>query len=237
MWRHHFVCLAYKDQLRIPTADKEKDDLLKAGLGEKFIVFDNLDMGPNSYREKLLQEFARLENGGGFYSISHQESPPEPVFDLTGHDDSSDEELPSFRDFFNSMNNESDGIQREMVNSAIDASLSEDAGIVVKDIQSTTQCHSCLEEVLHQLNNTPGSYEMLSIEANEYYKLGMYTAMSILQGGCGLPFLPEPFYQYLISGQYVGVSEYVESEDLLDMPQLKTIVNKVHGYCVRIEGH
>ena len=206
MWRHRFVCLAYKDQRRIPTTDKEKDDLLKAGLGEKVVVFDDLDMGPYSYREKLLQEFPRLEDGGGFilykccansrnleplsqtvlssprmlkeragtsrtyivplqqdldispfldlpegvrpiimiiiiiivivvalgevlylwqehpssfiavsfavsktlnlnpylyvHSIfirSHQESPLEPVFDLTGNDDSSDEELPSYR--------------------------------------------------------------------------------------------------------------------------------------------
>ena len=44
-WRHRFVCLAYKDQRHIPTTDAEKD-LLKAGLGEKTIAFENLDMGP-----------------------------------------------------------------------------------------------------------------------------------------------------------------------------------------------
>ena len=65
-WRHWFVCLAYKDQHRIPTTDAEKDDLLKAGLGKKTIAFENLDMGPYLYREKLLEEFPRLEDGGGF---------------------------------------------------------------------------------------------------------------------------------------------------------------------------
>ena len=34
-WKHKFVCLAYRDQHRIPTTDVEKDDLLQAGLGEK----------------------------------------------------------------------------------------------------------------------------------------------------------------------------------------------------------
>ena len=71
------------------------------------------------------------------------------------------------------------------------------------------------------------------LQANEYYKLGMYTVMSILQGGCGLPCLTEPFFKYLISGEYVGVSEYVKSGDLADMPRLQTIVNKVH--CIRLE--
>ena len=31
------------------------------------------------------------------FSRSHQESPLEPIFDLTGHDNSTDEELPSYR--------------------------------------------------------------------------------------------------------------------------------------------
>lgn len=55
----------------------------------------------------------------------------------------------------------------------------------------------------------------------------MYTVMSILQGGCGLPCLAQPFFKYLISGEYVDVSQYVKSEDLLDMPQLNIIINKV----------
>ena len=38
VWKHRFVCLAYRDQVKIPTTDTDKDDL-KAGLGEKVIEF------------------------------------------------------------------------------------------------------------------------------------------------------------------------------------------------------
>ena len=41
-WKHKFVCLAYRDQPRIPTSEVEKDDLLQSGLGEKEIVFYDL---------------------------------------------------------------------------------------------------------------------------------------------------------------------------------------------------
>ncbi len=34
-WKHHFVCLAYYEQQRIPTTDGEKDELIKTGLGVK----------------------------------------------------------------------------------------------------------------------------------------------------------------------------------------------------------
>ena len=33
-WKHHFVCLARRDQSKVPTTDTEKDELLQAGLGE-----------------------------------------------------------------------------------------------------------------------------------------------------------------------------------------------------------
>ena len=36
-------------------------------------------------------------------------------------------------------------------------------------MQGTTQSHSRLEEVLHQLNNTPGSYETLSIDVRRNF--------------------------------------------------------------------
>ena len=35
---HRFVCLACQDQYKNPTTDTDKDDLLKAGLGEKVRV-------------------------------------------------------------------------------------------------------------------------------------------------------------------------------------------------------
>ena len=35
VWKHTFVCLAYTDQLRIPTNETEKDNLLRCGLGSR----------------------------------------------------------------------------------------------------------------------------------------------------------------------------------------------------------
>ena len=32
-WKHNFVCLAYRDQYRIPTTEFDKDELYEAGLG------------------------------------------------------------------------------------------------------------------------------------------------------------------------------------------------------------
>ena len=55
VWKHKFVCLAFHDQSRIPTTDCEKDTLLEAGLGEKEIEFDDLDI-----------DYPRLSEGGGF---------------------------------------------------------------------------------------------------------------------------------------------------------------------------
>lgn len=34
-WRHKFVCLAYRDQEKVPIADYEKEELRQAELGEK----------------------------------------------------------------------------------------------------------------------------------------------------------------------------------------------------------
>lgn len=65
-WKHRFVCLAYRDQYRIPTTDTDKDDLLKAGLGEKVVEFEDLDMDANSYRELILEAYPKLRNAGGF---------------------------------------------------------------------------------------------------------------------------------------------------------------------------
>ncbi len=43
----------------------EKDDLFKAGLGEKEICF-NLDMEADSFRQVLFDHYQNLQNGGGF---------------------------------------------------------------------------------------------------------------------------------------------------------------------------
>ena len=65
-WKHRFVCLAYRDQSKIPTTDTEKDDLLKAGRGEQIIEFDDVDMDANAFREVLLEAYPQLKDAGGF---------------------------------------------------------------------------------------------------------------------------------------------------------------------------
>ena len=66
VWRHRFNCLAYRDQLRIPTSDADKDELFRAGLGEKEIEFDNLDMSQEEFKESYCQLFRSSGKGGGF---------------------------------------------------------------------------------------------------------------------------------------------------------------------------
>ena len=65
-WRHKFVCLAYKDQERIPTVDADKEELYQAGLGEKEVAFETLDISQVEFRNLLLEHFPRLKEGGGF---------------------------------------------------------------------------------------------------------------------------------------------------------------------------
>ena len=66
VWKHRFVCLAYHDQEKIPTADVEKDDLFAAGLGEKEVEFETLDMNGEEFRDLLYREFPKLREAGGF---------------------------------------------------------------------------------------------------------------------------------------------------------------------------
>lgn len=65
-WKHRFVCLAYHDQEKIPTTDVEKDDLFKAGLGEKVLEFPDMDISREVFNEVLLEEYPKLSEGGGF---------------------------------------------------------------------------------------------------------------------------------------------------------------------------
>ena len=66
VWRHKFVCLAYTVQDRSPTTDFDKEELYRAGLGEKEILFDNIDIGQAEFRDVLIESFPRLAAGGGF---------------------------------------------------------------------------------------------------------------------------------------------------------------------------
>ena len=66
MQKHHFVCLAYCDHYKIPTIDVEKDDLLQAGLGEREIEFESLDLDADELRKVLFKAYPQLETAGGF---------------------------------------------------------------------------------------------------------------------------------------------------------------------------
>ena len=65
-WKHRFVCLAMYGQQKIPTTDSEKDELYKAGLGEKVVEFPSLDASYEGMKELLYSEFPKLRSGGGF---------------------------------------------------------------------------------------------------------------------------------------------------------------------------
>lgn len=65
-WKHKFICLASHEQVRIPTTDWEKDALLEAGLGEKEIEFNDLNISADEFRDLLYEHFPRLKDGGGF---------------------------------------------------------------------------------------------------------------------------------------------------------------------------
>ena len=65
-WRHRFVCLATRDQEKIPTTDCEKEILYQAGLGEKEVSFKSLELDTDEFKEVLLNTFPTLKHGGGF---------------------------------------------------------------------------------------------------------------------------------------------------------------------------
>lgn len=57
--------------------------------------------------------------------------------------------------------------------------------------------------------------------------MGRYIAMSISQGGIGIPFLAPPVYDYICSELCTGLS--MESADLPD-PTLKFVIEKVYTF-------
>ena len=65
-WKHKFYCLAYVGQDRVPTTDTDKDELFQAGLGEKDIEFDSLDITQEEFKEHIFASFPQLREGGGF---------------------------------------------------------------------------------------------------------------------------------------------------------------------------
>ena len=83
-WKHRFVCLAYCDQCKIPTSDVEKDDLLRASLGEKEVSFESLELSADEFKKVLFEAYPQLEAAGGFQFFkcvqnSRQLEPLSPV--------------------------------------------------------------------------------------------------------------------------------------------------------------
>ena len=65
-WTHRFVCLAMHGQTSIPTTSWAKDELLSAGLGERKILFNDVDCDTETFKNTLFENFPKLRNAGGF---------------------------------------------------------------------------------------------------------------------------------------------------------------------------
>ena len=65
-WTHQFVCLADRFKAKPPMASWERQALLEARLGERKISFRNIDCNSEEFRDRLLREFPKLKEGGGF---------------------------------------------------------------------------------------------------------------------------------------------------------------------------
>ena len=65
-WRHNFFCLAYTDQDKSPTCEADKDELFRAGFGEKEISFEDVNTSQEEFHEIIHDHYPRLREGGGF---------------------------------------------------------------------------------------------------------------------------------------------------------------------------
>ena len=52
------------------------------------------------------------------------------------------------------------------------------------------------------------------MQNNQYKYLGQYTVMSITQGGCGIPFLAPPVYDYISTGKLPDVRRLKSPEEV-----------------------
>ena len=50
----------------MPTTEEKKDELFEAGLGEKEILFDELDLPAEEFKEVVLHSFPQLRQAGGY---------------------------------------------------------------------------------------------------------------------------------------------------------------------------
>ena len=68
VWRHKFFCLAYTDQEK-STCDAEKDELFRAGLVEKEIGFEDVNVSQEEFHDIIQDHYPRLQDGGGFHFL------------------------------------------------------------------------------------------------------------------------------------------------------------------------
>ena len=66
VWKHNFFCLGYVGQDRVPTTDADKEELFQAGLGEREVEFESLEMTPEEFKAVIFASFPRLGKGGWF---------------------------------------------------------------------------------------------------------------------------------------------------------------------------
>ena len=65
-WSPKFVCLANKNQCKVPCTVDEKEKLVNAGLGERAICIPDIECSSLEFRQTLIDEFPKLESAGGF---------------------------------------------------------------------------------------------------------------------------------------------------------------------------
>lgn len=64
--------------------------------------------------------------------------------------------------------------------------------------------------------------------------IGKLVAMSIVQGGSGLPIFHPAVYHYLTTGVYLG---QVTADDEVPDPQVRLLLNEVMRFCVHTHTH
>ena len=64
------------------------------------------------------------------------------------------------------------------------------------------------------------------LQQRQYYYLGLFVAMSISQGGCGIPFLASTVYDYIATGKCTSVSQSVNPHEIPEH-SLRSTVEKV----------
>ena len=64
-WQHKFFCLAFTGQDKSTTCEAEKDELFRASLGERDIVFEDVNISQEEFHAIIIDNFPRLQEGGG----------------------------------------------------------------------------------------------------------------------------------------------------------------------------